>query len=185
MPAPDAITRVALVPPNLRRFSGTITSALEALGEFLPFAPVIGFLDVAGNPADVIVDLTETFARVYLANAHDVLTAIVFIHGVTSIAALGNLIPAVQEATARAALRFAWQASCALYAAFGTRGAADTDIEPSREDAGTLIERAVVHGDEHAIKFTEACLRAHARRASPVYAAAVRHALALLPPAGA
>ncbi len=183
MRAADAITRVAVVPPKRRRFSGTITSSLEALSEFPEFAPVIGFLDVGGNPAELTSDLTETFTRVYLANAHDVLTAIVFIHGVTSIAALGNLIPLLRETTARAALRFAWQASCALYAAFGTRPASNAAVEPPREDADTLIGLAVVHGDEHVIKFTEACLHAHAHRPSPAYLAAVRHALAVLPPA--
>ncbi len=179
----EAITRVAVVPPEHRRFSGTITSSLEALNEFPAFAPVIGLLDVSGNPADLISDLTETFARVYLANAHDVLTAIVFIHGVTSIAALGNLLPYLQEATLRAALRFAWQSSSALYAAFGSRADREAEVEPPRDDADTLIELAVAHGDEHAIKFTEACLRAHARRPSPAYLAAVRHALAVLPAA--
>ncbi len=182
MRAADAITYVAVVPPDRRRFSGTITSSLEALSEFPEFAPVIGWLDVGGNPADLISDLTDTFTRVYLANAHDVLTAIVFIHGVTSIAALGNLIPLLRETTVRTALRFAWQASCALYAAFGTRPASNAAAEPPREDADTLIGLAVAHGDEHVIKFTEACLHAHVRRPSPAYLAGVRHALAVLPP---
>lgn len=177
----DAITRVAVVPPERRRFSGTITSSLEALSEFPEFAPVIGLLDVGGDPASLVAELTETFARVYLANAHDVLTAIVFIHGVTSVAALENLIPYLQDATVRNALRFAWQSSCALYAAFGSRAAPVSDIEPPREDAEALIDLAVAHGDEHVIKFTEACLRYHARNPSPAYLAAARHALGVLP----
>ena len=176
-----AIARVAVVPPAQRRFTGTITSSLEALSEFPDFAPVIGLLDVSGDAQALVLELTDVFARVYLANTHDVLTAIVFIHGVTSIAALGNLLPHLDAATARTALRFAWQAGCGLYAAFGSRPAPAQDIESPREDAETLLDMAIAHGDEHAIKFTEACLRHHALRPSPAYPAAARHALGVLP----
>ncbi len=177
----DAITQVAVVPIEQRRFSGTITSSLAALDEFPAFASVIGLVDVSGDANRLVSDLTEVFARVYLANVHDVLTAIVFIHGVTSVAALGNLLPYLDDATARVALRFAWQAGCGLYATFGSRPAPAADIEPPREDAGALVDMAIAHGDEHVIKFTEACLRFYARNPSPAYLAAVRNALDTLP----
>jgi hypothetical protein len=176
-----AIVKVAVVPPDRRRFSGTITSSLEALADFPAFAPVIGLIDVSGDVPRLISDMTETFARVYLANAGDILTAIVFIHGVTSVAALGCILPHLDDATARAVLRFAWQAGCGLYAAFGSGPAPPGTIEPAAEDTDTLVDMAVAHGDEHAIKFTEACLRQHALRPSPAYLAAARHALAVLP----
>ena len=177
----EAITKVAVVPIEQRRFSGTITSSLAALDEFPAFASVIGLVDVSGDANRLVSDLTEVFARVYLANVHDILTAIVFIHGVTSVAALGNLLPYLDDATARTALRFAWQAGCGLYATFGSLPAPVADIEPPREDAGTLVDMAIAHGDEHAIKFTEACLRFYARNPSPAYLAAVRNALDTLP----
>ena len=177
----EAILKVAVVPPDRRRFSGTIVSSLEALSEFPDFAPVIGLIDVSGDGARLVADLAETFARVYLANVHDILTAIVFIHGVTSVAALGNLLPYLDDATARTALRFAWQASSGLYAAFGSRPAPAHEIDPPREDADTLVDMAVAHGDEHAIKFTEACLRHYALNQSPAYLAAARNAIDVLP----
>jgi hypothetical protein len=177
----DAITKVAVVPLERRRFSGTITSSLEALADFSDFAPVIGFLDVGGDASSLVPELTEVFARVYLANTHDVLTAIVFIHGVTSVAALGNILPYLDAATARAALQFAWQAGCGLYAAFGSQPAPVGQITPPREDEETLVDMAVAHGDEHAIKFTEACLHHHAHNPSPAFLAAARHALDILP----
>ena len=37
--------------------------------------------------------MSETFARVYLANAHDVLSTIVFIHSVTGVVALRSILP--------------------------------------------------------------------------------------------
>jgi hypothetical protein len=179
-----AIERVAVVPLERRRFEGSIVSSLAALPDFPEFAPVIGFIGVAGDPAGLIAELTEVFARVYLANVHDVLTSIVFVHGVTGVAALGNLLPALDDDSARTALRYAWQSSCALYATFGSRPKPAREVEPPRDDPETLVERAVAHGDEHVIKFTEACLRQHALRPSPAYVAAVSNALETLPAPG-
>jgi hypothetical protein len=181
MPPREAITKVAVVPPEQRQFSGTITSSLYALSEFPSFAPVIGLLDVGGDVSRLVPELTDVFARVYLANTHDVLTAIVFIHGVTSVAALGNMLPHLADTTARTALRFAWQAGCGLYAAFGSHPTPAGEIEPARDDADTLVDMAIAHGDEHAIKFTAACLQQHALHPSPAYLAAARNALHVLP----
>jgi hypothetical protein len=179
-----AIARVPIVPEAERRFDGTITSSLAGLAGFPRFAAVIDLADVAGPAEAVVSDLTETFARVYLANARDVLGAIVFIHGVTSTAALRSLLPLLDAAAARDALRYAWQTGCALYAAFASRPPVAGDVAPPADDAATLVDLAIAHGDEHAIKLTEACLREHAARASPVYLAAARHALGVLPRPG-
>jgi len=184
LPARDAIARVAPVPPDQRRFSGTIVSSLEGLSAFPEFAPVVGLLDTRGDPFEIVSDLADVFARVFLANAHDTLTAIVFAHGVTSVAALGNLLPHIDAATARGALPFAWQSACGLYAAFGRFPARVLPDEStcSPEDPTTLVDRALAHGDEHAIKLTEACLSWNERSPSPDFAAAARRALELLPP---
>lgn len=176
----EAILHVPLVPPEQRKFTGTIVGSLERLDDFAAFAPVIGLADLDGDASTTISELTETFARVYLANAHDVLSAIVFIHGVTSATALRSLASHVREETARTALRYAWQAGCGLYTAFGYRPIPADEIEPPRESRETLIDMAVTNGDEHVIKFTEACLREHALNPSPVYLSAVRHALNVL-----
>lgn len=178
----EALGRVALVPPELRRFSGTITSALEGLAAFPEFAPVIGLLRVNEEDASRLVSqLTETFARVYLANAHDVLTTIVFIHGVTSAAALRSLLPYLAAETARQALRFGWQAGCGLYATFGSRTELADGRDWPKETPETLVDMAIAHGDEHVIKFTEACVHEYALNPAPVYLAAARRTFELLP----
>jgi hypothetical protein len=183
-PAPlrpsQAIGKVEIVPPEQRKFTGTITASLKRLDEFPPFAGTIGYVNLAGDPSITISELTETFARVYLANAHDVLSTIVFIHGVTSVAALRSLLPHLGAETVRAAMRYAWQAGCALYAAFGYRPASASEFERPRESREALIDLAIATGDEHAIKFTEACLREYSLSPSPVYMAAARRAVEML-----
>ena len=180
LPPRAAIREVRIVPPEQRHFAGTIVSSLAGLGDFPDFAPVIGVLDVSGDVRACLTELAELFARVYLANVHDVLTAIVFVHSVTDLAAVESMLPHLDDATARSALRYAWQASCGLYAAFGSRPPLEV-AEPSREERDTLIDMAIAHGDEHAIKFTEACLRFDAIAQSAAYRAAARNAIATLP----
>ena len=163
------------------RFRGSIVSALEGLAGFAPFAPVIDQLDAAGAPERAISALTRTFARVYRSNARDLLTTIVFVHGVTSAAALRSLVPHLDAAATRELIRYGWQAGAALYASFGSAPpvAGESD-EPIPARAG-LVAAAVAHGDDHAIKLTEACLREHAIAPDPVYLRAASHALAALP----
>jgi len=176
----EAIARVPIVPPEKRHFAGTIVSSLEALDRVPEFAPVISLVDTGGDPSLLISEMTETFARVLVANADDVLGAIVFVHGVTGLTAIRSLLPLLDDDAARAAIRYGWQASAALYAAFGSRQP-PAMVESTDESVETLIDRAVAHGDEHAIKLTEACVREHAIRPSPAYLAAARRALDLLP----
>jgi hypothetical protein len=177
----EAIARIPVVPPDRRGNAGNITASLRMLDDVPEFALVIGLIDTTANLAPLVAELTEAFARVYLANAHDIRTTIAFIHGVTSPAALGNIAPEISEQTARAALRYAWQSGCALYACFGGETAMAEDIEPRKADADELVERAIAHGDEHVIKFTEACLHRHTFGPSPVYIAAADHVSRMIP----
>jgi len=84
--------------------------------------------------------------------------------------------------------RYGWQAAAGHYAALGRAPSGEAaavlrDAEPgpgSGRDA--LVERAVASGNEHAIKFTEACLREHALSPRRVYLAAARDAVRQLGP---
>ncbi len=172
----EAIALVPILPPELRR-PGNITAALAGLGDFPEFAPAIGLVDLDGDVDALLAQLTELFARVYLANVSNSLTAIVFVHGVTSLTALGHIAPHVGDPTARLLLRYGWQAGCGLYACFGNGTGFVAEVAAEDEDAEALIERALAHGGEHVIKFTEACFFRHALDSSPAYPAAVINAL--------
>jgi questin oxidase-like protein len=178
----EAIARIPVIPPANRRDLGNITASLAMLGDFPEFGPMLGLIDVDGDVGSLLSELTEIFVRIHLANAHNLLTTIVFIHGVTSLAALGSIIPEVGDRTARAALRYAWQSGCGLYACFSSSAVLAQDLETREQDEDELVERALANGDEHVIKFTEACLRRHSIDPSPAYFAAVAKALAIMPP---
>src|SRR6185437_2585480 len=180
MPAREALTHVARTPPERQRRRGSIVAALHVLDSDPDFAGAIGLLDVGGDVAETLSDVTALFARVYLANAVDGMGVIAFIHGVTGAVAVRSLLPCLSEDAGREALRRVWQAGAALYAALGVAPPRDGDIARPPENSSALIDRAVATNDEHAIKFTEALLREHALRPSPVYLAAAAHAIAAL-----
>jgi hypothetical protein len=177
----EAIIRVPIVPPDRRKYAGNITASLAMLADHSEFAAAIGLIDTSGDLTSLVAELTEVFARVYLANAHDIRSAIAFIHAVTSPAALGNITFHISDRTAHAAVRYAWQSGCALYACFGGETAVVEDIGPLTADAEELVERAIAHGDEHVIKFTEACLHRHRLDPSPIYLAAIDHVRGMIP----
>ncbi|HYU11035.1 MAG TPA: hypothetical protein VEK82_00560 [Stellaceae bacterium] len=180
LPPRQALGRVPLMPEEQRRRPGNITAALARLGELPEFAPAVGLPDLDGAIDARLAQLTELFARIFLANAHDIPTTIAFVHGVTSLAALGHIAPHVGDTAARSLLRYGWQTGCGLYACYGGVTAFAEDIAPAGEDPDSLIERALANGDEHVIKFTEACLARHALAPSPAYPAAVAQVLTLI-----
>lgn len=98
LPAREAIALVPFSPGKARSARGSFSAGLRSLDEFPDFAPAIGMLDVSGDAAKTLSELTETFTRVYLTNAHDPYTVIAFIHGVTAIAALRSLAPYLDAA---------------------------------------------------------------------------------------
>lgn len=179
MPPREAITQVPIIAPEDRP-PGNITSSLAVLSDCPEFGPAIGLIDVSGQLDRLLAELAEVFAWVFLANARDRLTAIVFIHGVTSLSAAGNIMPSVSENTARTMLRYGWQSGCALYACFGSGMAMAQQIDPRHLDEHMLLDRALANGDEHVIKFTEACLHRNALASSPAYLPAIDNALRLL-----
>jgi hypothetical protein len=113
----EAIARIPVIPPANRRDLGDITASLAMLDDF-PDGPVIA-VDRRRSRLRPPRNLQKYSLRVHLANAHNLLTTIVFIHGVTSLAALGSIIPEVarsdgpHEVTLRVAVRV--RALCVLW----------------------------------------------------------------------
>lgn len=178
--APAAALRaVPFLPTAQRRNAGSIVDALAPLADFAPFHPTMALLDVDAAPPEALLsDVTTALAAAYLANVSPA-NLIALIHFVTGPSAVRLLFPHVAPATRRRLLAYAWQAGAALYCVYGTAAApaAPPDSPPARD---AIIAGAVASGDEHAIKFAEACLREDALRPSPLFRAAAADAIARL-----
>lgn len=162
----DALPCVALVGES-HRTRGMIYDAVKAV-DTTDFAPVINLVNFNVDTGAFVSDVTRAFVRQYLGNAPH--AAIAFVHTVTAPSALRILDPYLKGETASAAMRYMWQACASIYAAYARTGAElrepAGEIDVDRDD---LIDQAVATRDEHAIKFTEACLREHALSGDPVF----------------
>ncbi len=171
-----AIDEVPSLPDGERLMKGLISEKVRRLSGFRPFERVINLTEPPDDITPFTVDLLEAFMRVYLANGTTRGSVITFIHGVTGPGAVYLMASCLLPDISRVALRYAWQASAALYAAIGReidRATHDACDEPIED----LVARAVQTGDEHAIKFTEVCLRAHRIDPRPIFLVAAKHAI--------
>jgi hypothetical protein len=81
----------------------------------------------------------------------------------------------LSEHTTREAMRYAWQACAAVYAAYATELLnVGTQNPQDAVDTADIVEQAVAARDEHAIKFTEACLREYTLHPDAIYIDAAR-----------
>ncbi|MEO8541024.1 MAG: questin oxidase family protein, partial [bacterium] len=166
--ASEALPLIPIFPGHLRNQRPTsIFNAVSELDNYPPFAKVI---DMAAPGADLsawISDLTAVMARAYLQNAGP--ASIPYVHTVTAPSALRMIVPHISDASARIAARYAWQACAAIHSrSHFPHEVVLPESPPSRDD---LIDRCVFSGDEHAIKFTEACLREYALNPDPAFLA--------------
>ena len=174
-----AIAGVPILPRDKQISYGNITDRLQPLDTFPPFAGVADAVDPSGDTSAFMSDLTETFAGVYLASVTRG-TLITFIHGVTGPAAVRTLLPYVSPEEQRRLTRYTWQACASFSSSAGGKVAPPPSggaTLPSREE---LTERALATGDEHAIKFAEACFREYALNPKPVYILAAKDGVSRL-----
>ena len=154
-----AITGVPLMPSETRDSRRTnIFTAVTELDAFEPFAAAINMAAPGDDVSAFLSDLTATMAMRYLQNAGP--ASIAYVHTVTAPSAVRMIVPYISPETSQTLARYVWQACAAIHSRYHVEHEVVLpDTLPTRED---LIDHAVASGDEHAIKFTEACLRENA-----------------------
>ena len=169
LPPAEALARVPRLHEPGFQFAGLIFESVAKLDEEPSFEPVIGLSGPGDDVGAYLSQLTEVCAGLYLADRG---APIAFIHTVTAPSALRHFAPYLRDADARLAARYAWQACAAIYSWYMLEEPEFGPVETPDAGREELIERAVANGDEHAIKFTEACLREYELNPAPVYLAA-------------
>jgi hypothetical protein len=152
-------------------------AGLRERGSFQYMDQVAGWSEAVARlaaPADIqaaLSDLTSSFVQVNLA--HPDQFPVPLIHGVTAPAAVRLMLPHLPEHLHAPSFLAVWQANAALLAMFAPAQDAEVSSDPPGGQAtlspDELAARAVEHGDEHAIKLTEACLREYRIRPDARY----------------
>ncbi|MET9294131.1 hypothetical protein [Streptomyces sp. NPDC003077] len=147
---------------------------LKALDEIPGYQEALDWLAPEQAPR-LLSEMTLRFADVSLG--HPEVFPVPLIHGVTAPAAVRLVLPHLPHELYEPTLAALWQVHTAFLLAFTTDrrdedGPAWRERVPDVPPAAELSARALEHGDEHVIKFTEACLREYALRPDPRYPAA-------------
>lgn len=176
----EAFEHLPRVPKSQRNNEGLITDALSPLADMPEFPGVISWIDVESDPESCAHQLAVRQAHTFLDHVTTPLLAIVFTHAITSVHAILNLAPHISRHTLTQLLAYGWQAGAALYAAY-TDDVAPNSGKPAPESETDMVATAVAHGDDHAIKLTEACVAFHHRTGDSIFLSVPAHARAMLP----
>jgi hypothetical protein len=179
----DAIRALPRLPRDTSAAPG---QRLRHLGDYPGYVEALNAL-APQHTQWLLSEMTAEFAGVYLA--HPEVIPVPLVHGVTAPAAVRLVLPHLPDELHQPSLAALWQVHTALLLAFTSdHGTEDTArrqaIETDTPAFDELSARALEHGDEHVIKFTEACLREHGLRPDPRYPAAALAAHQRIPRRG-
>ncbi|EPH44870.1 questin oxidase family protein [Streptomyces aurantiacus] len=179
----EAVAALPRVPLDGPRGPSVAQGRLDTLGQLPGYAESLERL--APHPASRLLgDMTLQFADVYLG--HPEVFPVPLVHGVTAPAAARLVLPHLPQELYEPTLAQLWQVQSAFLLAFTTDRRDEGTAAWQTETAGLppldeLGAGAVEHGDEHVIKFTEACLREYALRPDARYPAAAYAAIRRIP----
>ncbi|UNO38506.1 questin oxidase family protein [Streptomyces sp. MST-110588] len=179
----EAIAALPRMPHNGPKGPEMARHRLETLERIPGYGPALETL-AADQAPRLLSEMTTQFADVYLG--HPEIFPVPLIHGVTAPAAARIVLPHLPAHLHEPTLAALWQVHTAFLLAFTTdrRDEGTTAWRAEVADVPPLDElgaRAAEHGDEHVIKFTEACLREYALRPDPRFPAAAAAAMRRIP----
>lgn len=165
----EVLNTIDLLPGVQREKLGLITNEIATLENLASFSEVINLIDQSDKPEESLTRLTEGFAFMFLRNAEPTREVIALVHALTGPYALRQMLPYLKAPVAKKALKYAWQASAALYVRYGLGMQPIVEEFAPSFSRSELVERAVATGDEHAVKYVEACIAEHESNPNPVY----------------
>jgi hypothetical protein len=161
LPALDAVPRIPSQQGNLAARFGQLT---EESG----WPASVARLRPATTPGQVetrLADLVTAATLRYLSHGHG--QPVLLVHTATAPNAVLHALPALPADLWAPSLTAAWAASAAIFAAYAPpEGAAPTPRPGLPAGPGAVAEvldRAVDHGDEHVIKFTDTAAEVYTR----------------------
>lgn len=161
----DALKQVPLLPRNLRRSRGLITTELKDLVGYEPFTHAIDLVDPATGAPNFMAELVASYAGTFVNTRS---SSFEFLHAVTGGAAITELLPYVKPDDRADVLAYTWQVTASIYSRYAQSGlVADCKLKSADQSAARLAKLAVASGDEHTIKLAAACTREWMRNPDP------------------
>jgi hypothetical protein len=184
---PAAVLQSIETLPLADRRAGFLFDAVGALDGRREFALAIDRASIESPSARsanddgfhrFINELCRSAAALYLANPQ---SRIAYVHTLTAPSALRLIAPYLSDATRARAAGRALQAAAALHAISAGSGepsapGPDDEVLRAAEDPAEIRYHAACSLQEHAIKFSEACLREYALAPDPLFRVAAADA---------
>lgn len=178
--------------PRIRSQEGNLAARFGQLAVDPRWPTSVARLRGAAAPEEVqdrLADLVAAATLRYLSHGHG--QPVLLVHTATAPNAIRHSLPALPQRLWAPSLAAGWAACAAIFAAYAPPGAAAPPgavaigAVPDGPDAvADMLDRAVAHGDEHVIKFTDTTAEVYARTGNADALAAALHAGALIPPSG-
>jgi hypothetical protein len=161
----DAVRELPRLDSDIDR-RGPPPKIVSRLNKRRDFTRAVNRLAQPADMTSALNELAELGARLYLHGSAS--HPLVLLHAVTGPAAIQLLTKHASSELHSVAFAYMWQAVAAWAAAFGS-GLASEQTPQTTTPWDEIIDLSVESGDDHAIKFTEACHRIDQLRPSPVF----------------
>ena len=168
--------------PRIGDQHGSVAGRFGQLAELPSWPMSLTALRPPADPDDArdrLADLVDAAAAGYLGYGHT--SPVLLVHTATAPNAVLHTLPALPREMWADSLTAAWAACAAIIVAYAPGQAPPREELPAAPTGGDLtaemVDRAVAHGDEHVIKFTDTAVESYQRTGNPdTLAACVRAA---------
>ncbi|HEY6313612.1 MAG TPA: hypothetical protein VIY52_22805 [Streptosporangiaceae bacterium] len=174
----DAVPRIASQQGNLANRFGQLTEESGWPASVARLRPA----ESSGEVQTRLADLVTAATLRYLSHGHG--QPVLLVHTATAPNAVLHALPALPADLWVPSLTAVWAASAAIFAAYAPPEGAAPGPPPLQVGPGAVAEvldRAVDHGDEHVIKFTDTAAEVYTRTGQAEALAAALHVGALIP----
>jgi len=178
----EALETVSRIPSQ----QGNLATRFGQLTEESGWPASVARLRPATTPEQVqtrLADLVTAATLRYLSHGHG--QPVLLVHTATAPNAILHALPALPTRLWAPSLIAGWAASAAIFAAYappeGAKPARRPVLPAGPAAAAEALDRAIDHGDEHVIKFTDTAAEVYTRTGEAGALAAALHAGTLIP----
>jgi hypothetical protein len=159
---------------------GRVATRLAQLKGFDAWSASVAALGRVTDPDDVrtrLTDVVDAATLRYLTYGHA--SPVLLVHMATAPNAVLHILPALPRELWAPSLSAVWRTTSAIFAAYvpvdGLPREAVPAVPTGADAIPEILDRAVAHGDEHVIKFTDTAAEVYARTGHPDALAAAVH----------
>jgi hypothetical protein len=173
--------------PRIPDQSGTVANRFGQFGELSGWPGSVAALRPPADPDDaqaLLTDLVTAATLRFLTHGHG--NPVLLVHTATAPNAVLHTLPVLPRELWVPSVSAIWVVTAAIFSAYAPgEGAPRSSLPapPAGPDAAAeVLDRAVVHADEHVIKFADTAAEVHARTGHPDALAAAVRLTALIEP---